>query len=390
MDGLNDLVAAVGQSPEHINNLVIVLNFQDELEAARAIRNRFSAHLEIDEAYSLESLLIDFDSYNLDRGLSFYERTHAAFVKTCRSVLFLRVYAIDGKRLYGVSASRQLAVPYSSDSTEQHFFSESLALDNDDDSEATYQQQLTCWFDGDEHRKGDAYEFFFRAFLDSKIVEDIEENVQGTSLRHHGFRKVHQFIASILNAELSDSDYTHVLELILQCRGGAPYALAEVLIRQPFHSMFRQWLTCHVLGELGSAPHASVDLFLDGCARSPSWGVRLRAVVAKFKIFIKNEGLFRVNNRGKIQKDYKVLVDSLVGGALNNNERTAYSVAFASVLAAPNTGAFAQPFGSEYGELQGSLEKECAFCVLRTMICQRLQPRRGCSSHMTMLGYAFT
>ena len=40
------------------------------------------------------------------RGFSFYERVVAAFTKTCHSILFLRMYAADGRRLYGVSTSR--------------------------------------------------------------------------------------------------------------------------------------------------------------------------------------------------------------------------------------------------------------------------------------------
>ena len=42
--------------------------------------------------------------------MGFYERVAAAFIKTCVSILYLRMYAADGRQLYGISASRDPAV----------------------------------------------------------------------------------------------------------------------------------------------------------------------------------------------------------------------------------------------------------------------------------------
>ena len=50
--------------------------------------------------------------------------------------------------------------------------------------------------------------------------------------------------------------------LILSCRSGWPYPLAEILVRYGrYASLFHQWLICLALGEIASAPHKSKCAF---------------------------------------------------------------------------------------------------------------------------------
>src|ERR1019366_182009 len=173
------------------------------------------------------------------------------------------------------------------------------------------------------------------------------------------FRKVHCFLSSTLENGLSDSDFNGVLELILSCRNGWPYQLAELLIRYSrTASEFRQWQICGALGEIASWPHDSVTKFLDAHAKSDKWGLRLQAILALFKIFVRSEGLYRVNNRGKTIADYGAYVDSLTA-SMNDPELLLCLIAFASILSGPRTGSLSQPFADDYTALQAHIGTLC-------------------------------
>ena len=73
MDGLDDLLKAEGQTSAPIDNFVAASNFNAELQAARAVRDRVGGHLEVDPAHNLASLLADLAAYDLSDGLRFYE-----------------------------------------------------------------------------------------------------------------------------------------------------------------------------------------------------------------------------------------------------------------------------------------------------------------------------
>jgi hypothetical protein len=211
-------------------------------------------------------------------------------------------------------------------------------------------------------QKGEARHFFWHAFAASQIVETIEE-VEGFNtgqhFTRHEFRKAHQFFSSRLFAGLSDFEFKGVIELILSCRGGWPYPLAEILVRQaPNASVFRQWVICYALGEISSAPHASAREFLKQRADSRSWPVRLQAALARFKTFVKAEGLFRINHRGQTREDYDALVGSLVR-PMSEPEHLVCLLAFASILSGPGVGSFSPPFLSNYTALQTQIEALC-------------------------------
>jgi hypothetical protein len=359
MDGLDKLIAAAGQFSASIDAFVAASNFLAELQTARAIRDGIGAHLEIDDARTVSSLLADLDAYDLTEGLRFYERVAAAFIKTCHSILFLRMYAADSRRLYGVSMSHTAAVPYAGNNTTSPPVPPAPPPINDEEA---YRKNLTRWLDGDDDQKGDARQFFWHAFAGSAAVETVEEVERfgaGTRFSRHEFRKAHQFLSSTLSDALSDSDFRGVLELILSCRSGWPYPLAEVLVRHGRNaSVFRQWLICWALGEIGSAPHASVTEFLEARGHSPSWSIRLQAALARFKTFVKAEGVYRINHKGQSTADYDALVGSLTT-PMSASERLICLLAFASILSGPGVGSFSQPFQSDYAALQTKIEALC-------------------------------
>ena len=360
MDGLDKLITANGQSCVPIGSFVAASNFQAKLQTARAIRDTIGTHLEIDDARAIASLLADLDAYDLGQGLSFYERVGAAFAKACRNILFLRMYGADGRRLYGMRASRAPAAPYAGNNIAGPPSPPEPPQINEEEA---YRKNLTRWLDGDDPQKEDARQFFWGAFAGSEIVETIVE-VERFGAGHqriwrHEYRKGHQFLASTLSSARSDSDFNGALELILSCRSGSPYPLAEILVRHGRDaSVFRQWQICYALGEIGSAPHASAREFLEARADSQSWPIRLQATLSRFKIFVKTEGVFRVNHRDQTSADYDVLVDSLIT-PMSEPERLICLLAFASILSSPGVGAFSQPFQSNYAALQAQIETLC-------------------------------
>jgi hypothetical protein len=361
MDGLDKLITASGQSSAPIDNFVGASNFLAELQTARAIRDTIGAHLEIDNTQTIASLLADLDAYDQAQGLSFYERVGSAFTKACRSIIFLRMYAVENRRLYGVSASRALAKPYSGDDIPGAPAPLEPPPINDEEA---YHRNLMRWLDGDDAQRGDARQFFWAAFAGSEVVETIEE-VERFGAGHQRmwrceYRKAHQFLASTLFDTLSDSDFNGVVDLILSCFRGWPYPLAEILVRHGRNaSIFRQWQICYALGEIGSSPHASAREFLEARTKSRSWPIRLQASLSLFKTFVKTEGLFRLNHRDRTSADYDALVDSLIT-PMSEPERMICLLAFASILSSPGVGVFSQPFQSNYAALQAKIETICS------------------------------
>ncbi|WP_420964631.1 hypothetical protein [Bradyrhizobium sp. B120] len=359
MDGLDKLVQAEGQSSAPIDSFVAASHFETELDATRAVRNKIGAHLESDDAHPLATLLSDLDRFDLAKALAFYRRCAAAFHKLCFTVHFLRMYAADGSRLYGVSMSHSSVQPFAGTNAALPPAPPEPPKVNDEEE---YRKNLTLWIDGDENQKGTARSFFWNAFLGSDAVETIDETERlGFSARYgsHPFRKAHAFVLQALNDNLSDVDFKGVLDLLLNNRSGAPYPLAELLVRYGQNATpFRRYLICHVLGEIGSAPHESVSAFLEAYSRSPIWGIRLEASLARYKTFVKDEGFYRINHRGQSRAEHDDLVAAITR-TMTPDEQLICLLSFASHLSGPNLGSFAKPFEANYTAMKSEIEALC-------------------------------
>jgi hypothetical protein len=360
MDGLDKLISANDQSTAPISDFVAASNFDPELQSIRAIRDKIGAHLEIDDTRTLNSLVADVDEFDLEKARGFYGIVEHAFIKVCRTILYLRMYAVDGQRLYGLTAIARPSIPFSgSDSTAPPGPPQPPPVND----EEAYRESLDQWLDGDESQRGDARQFFWIAFSNSEAVEQIHEREPigaGTRIATHEFRKAHRFIASSLQVAVSDSDFGGILDLIVTCSRGWPYPLAELLVgyARTTSEFNRQWLICRSLGEVASWPHASVSAFLEERAKAVQWSLRLQATLALFKIFVTAEGPYRFNNKGKIRNAYGAYVNSLTA-SMTPPELLICSLAFASILSGPRIGVLSQPFADDYARLQGDIEKFC-------------------------------
>lgn len=359
MAGLDKLIAANGKSAAPIDDFVAASNYEGELQSARNLRDRVGAHVDIDDAYSIDALVQALDTDDLTHRLGFYDRVAAAFIKTCVSILYLRLYAADGQRMYGIRASRNPAVPYAGPPVER---AEPILEPPPINDVLAYRKNLTLWLDGDETQKGDARDFFWGAFAGSEVVEtvaEIQRFAGGENRTGYEFRKAHKFVLTVLFEGVSDNDFKGILDLILSCRSGWPYPLAEILVRYGrYASLFHQWLICLALGEIASAPHESVRIYLEGWAGSQNWPLQLQASIALFRTFVKNEGQFRINHKGQTRSDYDLIVSSLVTG-MTQQERLVCLLAFASVMSSPHLGAFFKPFEAKYLAMQAEIEALC-------------------------------
>jgi hypothetical protein len=361
MDGLDRLISANGHSAAPISDFVAASNFDSELQSIRAIRDKIGAHLEIDHAYTLDSLVADLDGFDLEKARKFYRLVESVFSKVCRTILYLRTYAADGQRLYGVTAIARPSIPFSGSVSVTPPAPPPPPPINDEEA---YRKNLTQWLDGDEAQRGDARQFFWIAFSASEVVEPIYEGETfgaDTRISTQDFRKAHRFIASSLLAAVSESDFGGILDLIMTCGRGWPYPLAELLVRygQTVTDYRRQWLICYALGEIASSPHASAARFLEARTKAAQWGLRLQATLAPFKTFVMSEGLYRVNNKGKTTADYSASVGSLTA-SMTSPELFICSLAFASILSGPKIGPISQPFVDDYARLQTNIEALCA------------------------------
>jgi hypothetical protein len=357
MDGLDRLISTNGQSAAPISDFVAASTFDSELQSVRTIRDQICAHLEIDDTRTLNSLVTDLDGFDLEKARGFYGLVEDVFTKVCRAILYLRTYAADGQRLYGLTAIARPSIPFSGSASAAPPAPPPPPPINDEEA---YRKNLTQWLDGDEAQRGDARQFFWIAFSASEAVEQIYERETfgaGTRLSTHDFRKAHRFIASSLPVAMSESDFAGILDLILTCGRGWPYPLAELLVRygQAASEYRQQWLICHALGEIASWPHASVAGFLEARTKAAQWGLRLQATLALFKTFVMSEGLYRVNNRGKTRADYGAFVGSLTA-SMSPPELIICSLAFASILGGPKIGPLSQPFADDYARLQANIE----------------------------------
>jgi hypothetical protein len=182
---------------------------------------------------------------------------------------------------------------------------------------------------------------------------------RASSLSNHEYRKVHQFIETSLSSPLSDQDFENILRLLETCRGGSPYVLAEILVRYgltgpPF---LRQWMVCRSLGTIASLPHASVSQFLDDKGQRDPWRIRLDAVLASFKMYIRTEGPHRFNRKRR-EIELKDYVGKLTMGMAPPEQLVCF-LAFASAMNGADVGAFAQSFATDYAQLQIDIEASC-------------------------------
>jgi hypothetical protein len=353
MDGLDTLLASIGEDPSAIGQFLSVFDVDSALKPIRDVRDHIGAHLEIDEATPLSAILREIDMLDLESCLATFDRLAQVFEKVCRAVLFLRMYAADtdGHTLYGVTPNGSSSIPF--DESDPVPANVMLPIP-DFNNESAYQDNLTRWVKGDETSRQDARYWFLQAFLHSEVLEEIVEVDQfgcGSRSTRHDFRKAHQFMLEVLRSSSSEDVFIKILELLLECRPAGPHILAETLFRYSHSAAPQRGMPiCFCLGELAQWPHRSVSSFLAKRAEiGQDWNVQFQAVLALFKIYERSEGK-------NLNRSYAADIGPLTAD-MAEGQRLLCMIAFASQLY--RTGSFAQVFSEEYTALQSEIEALC-------------------------------
>jgi hypothetical protein len=368
MEGLDSLLRNEGLASDAIGQFLHVFTIDALLVPARTVRDHIGAHVEIDESVGLSALLYELDDFDMEAGITFFDRLVKVFEKVCYDVLFLRTYAIDGQRIYGVTPNSLSVIAFDGRDPAPATLSPPVPDYNND---RAYQVNLRLWTMGDEHSQQDARYFFWHAFSNSDIIEsfdEIEHLGVGSRLSRHHLRRAHQFIIDALCAHQSGGAFVKLLELILACRSSDPHMLAEVLIRyNEAAPRLYEWQLCYCAGELASWPHARVSNFLtERAVTNLDWNVQFHALLARFKIYVRTEGLARIN-RSNPFRSYAAEIAPLVAG-LPETRRLVCAITFVSYICHPAMGIFAKPLHDDFAALRDEIDALCR-CPTLTDIC---------------------
>jgi hypothetical protein len=361
MDGLDVLVANAGHPTQVISRFVGSFAFDAQLQALRDVRDTVSAHLEIDRSVTLGALLKELDEIDLEEALDFFERIKRVFDKVCREVLFLRLYLADGRKLYGVMTGNN--TPRALYDGRSPNVASTMPPLPDYDGEEAFRANFETWLYGDEASRGDARHFFWNAFSHSRIVGTVtaeDSSPFGTRCETHEFRAAHKFMLDILTKNPAGYIYVQALELMLECRNGYPWILAQLLVwHAENHSP--DWTICYALGEIADWPHDDARrLLLNGSKADSDWMLQFHAILALFKVFGRSEGQRRINHHASRWSYAEEILPLLAG--LHPQQELLCAMAFASQYS-DRLAAYARQLESEYIALQTRVKELCEIVV---------------------------
>jgi hypothetical protein len=370
MSGLNAILAREGIPAAALDEFVAKSRFGEKLDAARLLRNKVGAHLDEDDAQSMGNLLAMLDGFDLVSMLNFLDRLHEAFRVVCVEHPILRLHAADGQRVYGVTASAFPTQPYSGETA----LGEPSRPRKYSDDEESYRHHLRQWLDGDGNQKADGRQYFIDAIKQSEITEIIEEKEYfGQSYRLHRreYRKVYKLFEEFLST-CSLGDFSGAVELFQSLAGIDPEVLADVLARVNIGGDADKavWVGFG-LGRLASPHQSKVMELLVRLSSHNIWSVRLQALIARFNVFRRSEGLYRVNNKEKTAASFDDQLATLVDGRAVE-ERLIILLAVAS-QAAWGRPPFAGAFEADVAHLNAVIETDASAC-LRSEAATELQP----------------
>ena len=365
MDGLDALIDAGNFSPNPVKAFAAVFAVEANVAPFRSVRDQIGAHLELDPLVTLHSLLGALDDYKVTELLDFYSRIRNVFEKTCRSVIFLVSYLIDGQTLTISATTSTNTVPFSPDfnvgrtvATSQQFV----------DTDQAYAGELQNWMSIEKSARASARSYFYEATMRSEVVEcftKIESFGEGCARYHrHDFRVVHVFLLRQLEVENDSKRVIGILALIAELRSGDPDVLTELLLRfvQFPTSMPHLAAIAYCLGVTATWWNDEVKALLLVWASRPMLAINSR--VALFKMFITTEGLNRINHPTRDMIPFSE-IDLLTDG-LSTKAKAVIQVVLASQLCDQRVATFLRPFEQDFAAIQADIVASVALLAPST------------------------
>ncbi|MCL4632827.1 hypothetical protein [Burkholderia sp.] len=356
MDGLDVLLGK--QFPQNaIEQFKAIFRGDEAIAPYREVRNKVSSHLDGNVNVTLEALLKLLDDADFEAGLGVYDKLRLVFEKVCRDVLILRSYLADGQTIHGMLGSGvgTQTTPFSDREQTGRVVPQS---DRMEDVDEAYTSKLEEWLTGEQGAQGRARSAFWNAFLHSPIVEkyEIVERFPGGGERREtrSLRQAHRFILGKLESETDPNRILGILELARQCCNGAPDDLTEILLRYTRNPKSGLYMPAIALcfGDLAQWGNLRVRAYLRvGLNVASSLAVHTR--VALLRIFVRTEGLARINRRPPTDAFSDVL-ESLTRG-LRPEAKLMTEIFLASQFCDQRVASFTRPFERDYADLQADI-----------------------------------
>ncbi|MCZ4294741.1 hypothetical protein [Vibrio sinaloensis] len=359
MDGLDRLLIESGESTHLITQFLQVYEFEKKINSMRDIRNKVGAHLEIDDTISLSVLLNKLDDFPFEKAIKFYRKVESLFCKVCSETFFLSIHLADGQYSPGVISNNPSVVPYGLSYAPSK---DNLHIKKQYDCDEVYEKYYKKWKSCDLISKEEGRYYFWNAFVSATVIEDIrkEEVLHGGGIRYKQVKKrtSHDFILKKLLSASDVEILEYLLPLLSSCSTGDPSALTEVILEFSRESN-RVVLTpaiCSVVGELASWKEQEAKGYLDQNVRhSKSSWTKLIATLALFKMFIRTEGLDRINNRTHFES-YELAI-GWINSTLTNEQKLTINIVFLSQFYSQHLVNYIKPFEKEISNLKAELKK---------------------------------
>jgi hypothetical protein len=356
MDGLDVLLAQMVY-PNAIEQFKAAFRVEEAITPYRMVRNKVGSHLDSDIGVTLAQLLKLIDDMDFEAGLGVYDKLRQAFEKTCRDVLFLRPHLADGKTINGVLGSGKSTntTPFSDREPPGRVVPQPDQMEETDEA---YAEKLKEWQTGEPDTQERARSAFWQAFLHSPTVEEyyiVRLFPEGGRQREtHSLRQAHRFILEKLETETDPNRILGILELTRQCSNGAPDELTEILLRYAHNPKSAPYMSVVALclGDLAPWWNVQVRTYLmAGMNVAPSIAVHAR--VALLRIFVRTEGLARIN-RNPPTEAFSDVLESLTRG-LGPEAKLVTEIFLASQFCDQRVANFMVPFEKDYADLQAEI-----------------------------------
>lgn len=359
MDGLDRLLIESGESIHLINQFLQVYDFEKGINSVRNIRNKVGAHLEIDVNTSLSALLNMLDDFPFDEAIEFYRKVESLFCKVCSETLFLSVHRAHGQYSPGIVSNNPSVIPYGLNYAASK---ENLLVESQYDCNEIYEKYYKKWKSSDLILKEEGRHYFWNAFLNATVIEEIKkaEALQGGGIRYKWIKKrtSHDFILKKLLSSPDTEVLEYIFPLLSSCSTGSPDTLTQVVLEFSKNSQ-RAFLTstiCSMVGELGSWKDQDAKDFLEQKFRysNNSW-IKLISMLALFQMFIRREGLDRINNRTQFES-----YESAIGwmtNTLNDEQKITINIVFLSHFYSYLLITYVKPFEEEISNIKTELRK---------------------------------
>jgi len=360
IEGL-DVLLANEISENAIEQFKAIFRVDEAIAPYRAVRNKIGSHLDGNANVTLDTLLQLLDNTDFEAGLAVYDKLRQVFEKTCRDVLFLRSHLADGQTINGVlgSGSGTHTIPFS-DRKQLRIQPGRIVPQPDrmEDTDEAYASKLEEWLVGEPGIQERARSAFWNAFLHSPVIEKYEvvELIPGGGERREtrSLRHAHRFILERLESESTSNRIHGILELTRQCCRGSPDDLTEVLLRYTRNPKSAPYMSAVALcfGDLANWGNLHVRAYLmAGLNVASSLAVHTR--VALLRIFVRTEGLARINQRPPMAAFADVL-ECLTRG-LRPEAKLMTEIFLASQFCDQQVATFTKPFEKDYADLQADI-----------------------------------